>query len=222
MARWVATPSTWASPKPGHSGLRVSAAPSRDSPPFVHVVSSPAVGLVDPGSHGKVVLAHKHYIEAGARVVTTNNFGCNPNYFGKACAQQGWDPNDTTKHIVKYTKVAGDLARQAIKECGVPGVKLLGSLPCIWESHRPDQTDDFFREKGEEYIEDLYRQIAKALGEVDAFLCETMNTEQEAACAVRACRDLGKPIWVSFEPTFRGERLAPRCEVWGRELEPQC
>jgi S-methylmethionine-dependent homocysteine/selenocysteine methylase len=75
-------------------------------------------------------------------------------------------------------------------------------------------TDEAFAAKGEEYFEDLYRQIGAALApNVDAFLCETMNTEQEMACAVRAVQGLGKPIWVSFEPTFRGERLAPRPEL---------
>ena len=152
-----------------------------------------AVALVDEASHDKVCLAHKHYIQAGAKTVrhpparphradrylhtslsgdprrrsppptlrasltTTKRRAhrsldlrlespladiscCSHTHSGSIGGGQfGWETKDIPALIVKHTTAAGLLARRAVEESGAEGVLVLGSLPCIWESHRPRQ-----------------------------------------------------------------------------------
>jgi len=92
-------------------------------------------------------------------------------------------------------------------------VRILGSLPPLCESHRPDLAMAFLAKEGLAFCVETYRAIATGLlqgGPVDAFLLETMNTWEEANCAIQAVKDLGLPVIVSMEGGIRGEDRKPR------------
>lgn len=158
--------------------------------------------------HAKVIDAHRQYIEAGCDMITTNNYTVQPHYY-----RQAFD--DWEARIPKDAATAARLACEARKLYCMPQrpVRILGSLPPLCESHRPDLAIAFFAKEGQAFCIKTYRTIAKGLlqgGPVDAFLLETMNTWDEAHCAIEAVKDLGLPLIVSMEGGIRGEDMKPR------------
>ena len=167
-----------------------------------------ATALVNPEYHHMVLDAHKQYIEAGADAITTCNYAAQPNYFARVFSEEEVMPN-----IIKCTRVAINIALQARAESNKRDLKILGCLPPLVESHRPDLTASAYKERGEQYFRDIYRGIAKEMmHDVDAFLIETIGTEQEMLTAVEAIKDMQRPIWLSFAAGFMDENLVTRPE----------
>lgn len=161
-----------------------------------------ARALVDEEYHGMVVDAHAKYIAAGADAITTNNYAVQPCYYRKAFGEE-WE-----EKLKAHTKLAAQLARQARKQSGRPGVKIMGCLPPLVDSHRPDLTEDAYVKEGQAFFARVYETICEALAEdVDLFLAETMGTEQEMLCAVRAAAKQGKPVVVSMAAALRDRQL---------------
>ena len=94
-----------------------------------------------------VVEAHRAYIEAGARVITTNSYSSIPSYLAKEGLESRY---------VELTALAGELARSAVA-AGPEAVRVAGGLPPLGESYRPDlaPADDEARP--------IYRAMAQAL-----------------------------------------------------------
>lgn len=161
-----------------------------------------AVAFTDTQYYALVVDAHRQYIEAGADAITTNNYAVQPTYYQRVYGDA------TEQKIVDHTKVAVELAVQARRLANRPGVNILGCLPPLVESHRTDLTVEAYTELGEEYFRRYYELIARTmLPEVDVFLAETLNTEEEMRCVVDAVRGLERPIWICFAGAFRDETL---------------
>jgi S-methylmethionine-dependent homocysteine/selenocysteine methylase len=143
-------------------------------------------------------------------MITTNNYTVVPGYYRKAFA-------DWEDRISKDSETAARLAVEARKQAGAEqSVRVLGSLPPMAESHRPDLAAAFIANEGEEFVIKTYRAIGEALlrgGPVDCFLAETMNSWEEAHCAIEGVKDLGKPIIVSLEGALRSEKLKPQPEL---------
>ncbi|MEM7019571.1 MAG: homocysteine S-methyltransferase family protein [Pseudomonadota bacterium] len=132
-----------------------------------------------------VVEIHKEYIEAGARIITTNTYSTVPSYLGKS---------DLAARYVELTTLAGELAQRAVRESGEQ-VLIAGSIPPLSESYRPDLVPE------EMEAAPIYEAMMKALrNNVDMYLCETMSTGEEALHAVRQVSQYGgdKPILVSW------------------------
>ena len=134
-----------------------------------------------------VVDTHRAYIEAGARVVTTNSYSSIPSYLVK---------QDLDHRYVELTALAGQLARSAV-DAGPESVRVAGGLPPLGESYRPDLAprDDEARP--------VYRAMAQALEpNVDLFLCETMSCAREsrnaATAAKQAAASRSLPVYVSW------------------------
>jgi len=157
--------------------------------------------------HPMVIDAHKKYIDAGADMITTNNYTVVPGYYRKAF-------DDWEERIPKDAAVAARLAVEAVRQCARERpVRVMGCLPPLCESHRPDLSAIFIAKEGKEFCVKTYKGIAKGLlegGPVDGFLAETMNSWDEAECAIEAVKDLGKPIIVSLEGALRNEKLKPQ------------
>lgn len=86
----------------------------------------------------------------------------------------------------------------------------MGCLPPLVDSHRPDLTEDAYLEEGEAFFAKAYETICEALSEdVDLFLAETMSTEQEMLCAVRAAARQRKPVIVAMAAALRDRQLQP-------------
>ncbi len=130
----------------------------------------------------RVVEAHRLFIEAGADVVTTNNYAVVPYHLGPVFDQRGAELVDR----------AGALARRAADAAKRP-VLVAGSLPPLFGSYLPDRFDP---ERGRR----LYGEIVEGLDpHVDLWLGETLSRIDEMWAiseAVRAVSD--QPLWISF------------------------
>lgn len=132
-----------------------------------------------------VVAVHKAYIEAGARIITTNTYSTIPSYLGK----QGLEDQ-----YVELTRVGGALARQAVMETD-PSVLVAGSIPPLSESYRADLIPPAREARP------IYENLVNALKDyVDMYFCETMSSASEAVnAATEATRHGGgKPVYVSW------------------------
>jgi S-methylmethionine-dependent homocysteine/selenocysteine methylase len=136
-----------------------------------------------------VLNVHRDYIEAGADVITVNNYAVTPPLLAREGLQD---------RVEELTVRAVDLARRACDEAGRP-VRIAGSLPPLDTSYRADLVGDDLS------ILTDYRRIAAALGSrVDVLLCETLSSAREAVAAARAARETDREVWVSW--TLQGSR----------------
>lgn len=132
-----------------------------------------------------VVDVHRSFIQAGAQVITTNNYAVVPFHLGEAQFEQDG---------MRLTALAGELARTAADEAKAD-VRVGGSLPPLSGSYRPDRFNA-------ELAARLYPRIVEALDPfVDLWQAETMASIEEARCVVDALSGNGKPVWLSFSLT---------------------
>jgi S-methylmethionine-dependent homocysteine/selenocysteine methylase len=137
-----------------------------------------------------VVDVHSAYIEAGADVLTINNYAVTT----PLLAREGME-----HRVEELTELAVDLAEQACSRSG-RWPRLAGSLPPLETSYRADLV------KGEDEVLEGYRRIALVLApRVDLMICETMASSQEAVWACQAAAETGCEFWVSW--TLHGNRL---------------
>ncbi|MDX2438353.1 MAG: homocysteine S-methyltransferase family protein [Acidobacteriota bacterium] len=137
-----------------------------------------------------VVDVHAAYIEAGADVLTINNYSVTPPIL---------DRQDMGHRVEEMTGLAIDLAEKA---CATAGrrPRLAGSFPPLETSYRADLV------KGREEVLAGYRRIASALkGRVDLIICETLASAREAVWACEAASETGCDFWISW--TLQGTRL---------------
>jgi len=151
-------------------------------PGAAHGLWSASVLLDEPGLVAEI---HREYIDAGAVVITTNNYSTIPSYLGKAGMQGRYR---------ELTRLAATLARRAVRESG-RDVAVAGSLPPLEESYRADLVPP------PEIAQPIYQGVVEALrDEVDLFICETMSSATEARTAASAAlaHGQGKPVYVSW------------------------
>ena len=137
-----------------------------------------------------VVDVHAAYIEAGADVLTINNYAVTP----PILAREGME-----HRVEELTDLAIDLAEKA---CALADrrPRLAGSFPPLETSYRADLV------KGREEVLEGYRRIASVLkGRVDLILCETLASAREAVWAGEAASETGCEFWMSW--TLQGTRL---------------
>ncbi|OQR82144.1 hypothetical protein THRCLA_11104 [Thraustotheca clavata] len=140
-----------------------------------------AYALVHPEYNDLVRQVHQSFFEAGSQYVTCNNY--------TVTAQSGFSDAE----IEKYTKLAGAIAVESRAAAKTPNAKILGSLPPLTESYRPDLV------LPAEKAVPVYTHIANALASyVDVFAAETMSCIREAIMAIDGVKHLNKPIFVSF------------------------
>lgn len=131
-----------------------------------------------------VVQAHRNFLEAGARVITTNSYAIVPFHIGDdRFRNEGRD----------LAALAGRLAREAAD--AFVGSSVAGSLPPLFGSYRPDLFDPAV-------APDIIDPLVDGLREyVDIWLGETLGSIAEAA-EVRAALDRadlsGEPLWISY------------------------
>ncbi len=137
-----------------------------------------------------VVDVHTAYIEAGADVLTINNYAVTPPLLARA----GWG-----HRVEELTGLAVDLAEKACSRSG-RRPRIAGSFPPLETSYRSDLVE------GRDEVIDGYRRIASVLaGRVDIIICETLASSQEALWACQAAAETGCEFWVSW--TLQGDRM---------------
>ncbi|KAJ3000390.1 hypothetical protein HDV02_005750 [Globomyces sp. JEL0801] len=150
-----------------------------------------ALALTDQKYHSLVIDVHQSYITAGASFITTNNYTVTPH--------MGFVDN---QDLVKYTKIAGQLAQKAIETHPSKGnVKILGSLPPLIESYRPDLVL-----KDKQFGSDIYRLIIQTLVPyVDILLAETMSSLEETMMILPNMKGLNIPLYIAFTLDSNGD-----------------
>ena len=149
-----------------------------------------------------VIEIHREYIDAGAVVITTNNYSTIPSYLGKSGMEDQYR---------ELTRLAATLARRAVRESG-KDVAIAGSLPPLEESYRADLVPSA------EVARPIYEGVVEALrDEVDLYVCETMASAMEArtAASTALARGQGRPVYVSWtldETPGRGLRSGESVE----------
>ena len=146
-----------------------------------------------PRDPAAVRQVHRDYIEAGADVVTANNYAVVP----KLLARVG-----IADRLEELTEIACRLAREAREQSGRRDVLVAGSLPPLDTTYRSDLIPP------DAEIEATYLRIARVLaGAVDFALAETLTTAREAIAAARAADRAGLKLWVSWNLALDGPRL---------------
>ena len=151
-------------------------------PEAAHGLWSAGVLLDEPDL---VIEIHREYIDAGAMVITTNNYSTIPSYLGKSGMEGQYR---------ELTGLAATLARRAVRESG-KDVGVAGSLPPLEESYRADLVPP------PEVARPIYQGVVEALrDEADLYVCETMSSAIEAhtAASTALAHGQGKPVYVSW------------------------
>ena len=150
-----------------------------------------AVALVDDAAIVKQV--HRDFIEAGADVVTINNYAVVPRLLSRV---------GMANRFEELTLTACRLARAARDESGRTDVLIAGSLPPLDTTYRSDLVPS------DAELEATYLRMAQVLAaEVDLLLAETLTTSREALAAARAARRVGKKVWVSWNLALDAAQL---------------
>ena len=160
--------------------------------------------LEDPGS---VQTAHQQFLDAGAEVITTNNYAVVPFHLGEErFADRG----------VELTALAASLARTAAGS----NARVAGSIPPLYGSYEPES---FQASTAPRHLQRIVDALAP---DIDLFLCETQSSIDEALHSLRAANTYDLPVWVSFtlddaspdRPVLRsGETLAQAVELAGEQ-----
>ncbi len=139
-----------------------------------------------------VTRLHQDYIEAGADLITLNNYAITP----VLLAREGRE-NDLEALIAATAACAVEARDKADRE-----VLLAGSLPPLNTSYAAELVDTFSNNLA------TYRSLVHLLNpSVDLFLCETLSTAEEARAAATAAQESGKPYMVSWTIDRSGRTL---------------
>ncbi|HHM2326029.1 TPA: homocysteine S-methyltransferase family protein [Acinetobacter baumannii] len=152
---------------------------ARRSAPFRQPEWS-ALALIEAPETVKEV--HLDFINAGAEVITTNNYAVVPFHIG----QERFETDG-----VRLIKVAIEQAKNAVKESG-KNVKIAGCLPPLFGSYRADL---FQPEQAKNLAEPIINTLAP---EVDFWLAETQSCLKEVETVHALLPQDGKDYWVSF------------------------
>ena len=139
-----------------------------------------------------VTQLHRDYIDAGADVITVNNYAVTP----VLLAREGMED--------RLESLTASSARCAIVARTQSGktVRVAGSLPPLNTSYDASLVGEF-----EDNLTQ-YRRIVRALAPyVDMYLCETMSTAEEARAAATAAQESGKPFMLGWTVDRKGRRL---------------
>ncbi|MCC7133865.1 MAG: homocysteine S-methyltransferase family protein [Gemmatimonadales bacterium] len=139
-----------------------------------------------------VTQLHRDYIDAGADIITVNNYAVTP----VLLAREGME--DAFKAL---TESAGQCALAA-RDSARRSVRVAGSLPPLNTTFDASLVGDF-----DDNVAG-YRRIVAALNPfVDLYLCETVATAEEARAAAVAAQESGKPFIVSWTIERTGQFL---------------
>jgi S-methylmethionine-dependent homocysteine/selenocysteine methylase len=135
---------------------------------------------------------HLDYLNAGARIITTNTFRTHR----RVLVDTGYDARDLTMGAVQ-------VAREAIEQYGKPAY-IAGSIAPLEDCYLPNLVPpaDECRAEHSERIHHLVE------ANVDLILIETMNCIREAVIAAKLAVITGTPVIVSFVCDKEGDILS--------------
>jgi S-methylmethionine-dependent homocysteine/selenocysteine methylase len=139
-----------------------------------------------------VVRLHRDYLEAGADVITANNYAVTP----ALLAREG-----RAEEFERLTVKAAECALAAREAVG-RSARVAGSLPPLETTFDASRVGEFA-----ENLETYRRVVATLNPYVDLYLCETLSTAEEARAAAVAAQESGKPFMVSWTVERTGQKL---------------
>ena len=129
---------------------------------------------------------HQEYVNAGAKVITTNTYSTIPSYLCKF---------NKTHLMSELVEKAGFLAKEVSDE-NDRDILVAGALPPLDESYRPDLVPD------KKTSIPVYEALITILNPyVDLFLCETVSSIAETSNVLEAIKSKASPekkIWLSW------------------------
>lgn len=130
-----------------------------------------------------VVGVHRDYIDAGADVITINNYAVTPPLLAREGMEADFEA--LTLKAVELAERARDASRRP--------VRIAGSLPPLETSYRSDLVGDDVE------IGAVYERMAELLApRVEILLCETLSCAREAVAAARAATASHREVWLSW------------------------
>lgn len=137
----------------------------------------------------EIVAIHRDYIDAGARVITANNYMITPPLLARAGLED---------RLEELAVRSVELAQRARDAAGLP-VRIAASLPPLSTSYRAELVGE------DAVILADYRRLAEILApHVDLLLCETMSSAREGVAAATAAAETDREVWLSW--TLQGDR----------------
>jgi len=132
---------------------------------------------------------HDAFIDAGAKVITTNSYALVPFHIG--------DEVFATKGL-ELADLSGRLARASADKAAGASVKVAGSLPPLFGSYQPELFN-------EQLAPSLLQPLVDGLSPyVDLWLAETLSSVAEIKVVADALKDDQRPRWFSFTLEERG------------------
>lgn len=161
-----------------------------------------AQALVDAPE--KVEEVHRAYIDAGADVITLNNYAVTKPLLARARMDD---------RLAELTKKAIEIAHRA-RDSAAREVRIAGSLPPLATSYRADEVGP------DDEILAQYREMTDLLApHVDLLLCETLSCAREARAAASAATESGQTVWLSWTLQGRHPDHLPSGEHLGEAFD---
>ena len=155
-----------------------------------------ATALINEDFHDLVVETHLDFINAGADLIVTNNFGVRKRRLLQ---------NNKLDYFESANRFAGQLAQKA-KELSNNNILIAGSLP----THADTYQSRFFN-TDEEVYEGFY-ETAKILNPfVDLFFLDVISSVKETKIACEAIKEFNKPVLIGLH--FRKNAYLPSNET---------
>jgi len=155
-----------------------------------------ATALINEDFHNLVVETHLDFINAGADLIVTNNFGVRKRRLLQ---------NNRLDYFESANKFAGQLARKA-KELSNKNILIAGSLP----THADTYQSRFFN-TDEEVHQGFYETAAILNPFVDLFYLDVISSVKETRIACEAIKQFNKPVLIGLH--FRKNALLPSNET---------
>ena len=155
-----------------------------------------ATALIDKNFHDLVVETHLDFINAGAELIVTNNFGVRKRRLLQ---------NNSLDYFESATRFAGQLAQKS-KELSSNDTLIAGSLPTHADTYQPH----FFNTEKEVY--DGFYKTAKILNPfINLFYLDVISSVKEIRIACEAIKDFNKPVLIGAH--FRKNANLPSNET---------
>ena len=155
-----------------------------------------ATALINEDFHNLVVETHLDFINAGADLIVTNNFGVRKRRLLQ---------NNRLDYFESANKFAGQLAQKA-KELSNKNVLIAGSLP----THADTYQSRFFN-TDEEVHQGFYETAAILNPFVDLLYLDVISSVKETRIACEAIKQFNKPVLIGLH--FRKNALLPSNET---------
>lgn len=139
-----------------------------------------------------VIRLHRDYINAGADIITVNNYAVTPVLLAREGMEDAFE--SLTLKAAQCALTARDGAERP--------ARVAGSLPPLNTTFDASLVGAF-----DDNVAGYRRIVATLNPYVDLYLCETLCTAEEARAAAIAAQESGKPFMVSWTIERTGQRL---------------